>query len=122
MPEKSFFINLDAALTANQTQTLSYTVPTNEGLVIERIYQTSEGAADIVELSDSTGVGYSNASDGNGLNINVLPDLANEFHAAVPLPMPITLEGGVTFRIRVKDTSGSSNDVNVILAGRVTYE
>lgn len=117
MAEYPFFVELQEAVGANSTATLSYQVATNEQLTIKAIRQKSTGTCNITQIRDSRGISYSNADPTEALPLELFADLADANNGLLALPFDLVVPGATTIYFDLKDTSGALNTVNLILVG-----
>jgi len=116
---KPFLLLLRATLTGSGTGTVSYTVPPGQTLTLNKIFQKSTGAFNITDINDATGHKYSNASNSNPIDSDMIRDVADGYNGLSEFPVPIVLGGGTQIQFNLTDTSTSSNTVQLMLAGKL---
>jgi len=112
------FLALDTKqATANGQVSLTYQVPTNKEFTVKQIYFASDGAFNVVGINSSRGYNLTNASNSVPMPSTLLPFTTNAYNMLM-LPMgDLVLKGGDEFTITIVDTSGSANDVWMLLNG-----
>ncbi len=114
MAEHSYFLVLKGTAAANAKATLSYQVPATVVLELDDIVISGTGAFDIVDIRDSRGVHYTNASESVGIPNTVFKNAGQAYTGIERWRTPILIEGGGTLYVDVLDKSGVSNTVNVV--------
>lgn len=121
MPDITFLIRMQVILLANAEGALEYFVNDGEQLEIYSIYQKSTGAFDIIDFKTGGSTQQSNASAGDPLDNEFIQDVQSPNIAFSQFVQPIIVRGGTKVSLRVKDTSGAGNTVEMMLQARRTY-
>jgi len=106
----------DVELSANGSDTLSFSVNEGKKFTITKITFDSDGSFKITDVR--------NTATGDRLLCGALPSALMRNHANVNLTVldsPVELEGPTKLVFDITDTSGSTNKVNICLYGRVEY-
>lgn len=115
MPDIPFFPVLEATLSANSVATLSYTIPTNEKLLIYGLWFQSGGTFNVYGIRNSGGLNFTNASQSTEIPGSFFQDFDTSNIGLTEFRVPIELPGGTTFYLDIEDSSGGSNTVTFIL-------
>lgn len=116
-----FLADVTTSIGANATSDLVYTVPSNEKFTITHVLQRATAAASIVQITDTSGKDFTNFSDSIDLPLEFIADVAGNNNGLYELPQPIVLEGGIQIRWRIKDLSGASNEVHILMGGNKEF-
>lgn len=115
MARLPFSIPLSGQIASDGTLTVSYQVPTNQELEVHNMVHVSDGAFSIIDIYDSEGTRYTNATQSNGIPNTLLKDGADDYHGINPFAEILNLKGGRTLYINLFDTSSGANDVAIVL-------
>lgn len=108
------------SIVASATESLVITVDETEEFVAEsmRIKATSE-AFDIIGITDTSGIPYTNASSTVVIDGKLLTnDTENEYNE-IKFAIPLHLPPGTRLRFQITDTSASTNEVWITLIGAI---
>lgn len=121
MKQIPYWIPVSLALAANGIGNLSYTVPQQWILHVYKVFFTSTAAFRINQFIDSTGISYTNASQGTPIPSTFLsvPTTANI--SLLDLMHSLDLDGNKTLTIQVQDTSAAPNTINSVWSCMVEY-
>jgi len=109
-----FWDVLTQVLAGGGAATLQVNVPDGETRDIDAIRIISTGAFSIVGIRDSRGRTYSDAASGNPALDTFFANATDQFNGYLKFPIPIHLEGNISWMIDVLDTSGAANTVRVV--------
>lgn len=114
MAELHEIVQLIATVGALGTASPSYTVPSNERLIIRECRVLSTGAFSINDIRDSGQRHYTNASAALPLPSTYFQHVDSPNLGNTELTPPIEIEGGATFTVDVVDTSGAGNTIRLM--------
>jgi len=121
MPATTPFLYVDkVTLAANGTGTASFQVDAGHEAKIKRMWFVSTGSFDIIEIRDSAGNSYSTASTDKPIPSSALNKPQTAGGGVGEFDPPLYIAPMTVLYIDLKDTSGSSNTVQVILEGERT--
>jgi len=83
-----------------------------------RVHSTSV-SFDIIGITDQSGIPYTNATSTAMLDGNLLAAATKNEWAEVKLPIPLHLPAGTSLRFQITDTSTSTNEVWIMLVGKM---
>ena len=117
MPVQPYWFVDKVTLGANATGTAEFRVDEGTAFKAKKLWIVSTGAFDITGIRDNRGNHYTNASSTEPIPSTALnkPQTAGE--GVGEFPLELELAGGDVLYIDFKDTSGSSNTLNIILEG-----
>ena len=119
MAQIPFAVPLSATLAANGSIDLSYQIPNTWKLHVNKWFQHSTGAFSIYDIRDSTGKRYTNASVTVPILNTFIQDPTTQNRGFKDWSLEFYIDGNLTFSISVKDTTGSTNTINMLLVGSV---
>jgi hypothetical protein len=111
---------IQATVGSGAETTLSLDVSSGQEFEIQRIQQKSTGAFDILDIINQYGNNLSNASSSNPIDGNFFSDIASDNNVDADLPYPILIPDKGQIQFIVKDTSASSNTIELYLSGKLT--
>jgi hypothetical protein len=114
MAELHQIVQLYAVLGALGTASPSYTVPSNERLIVRECRVLSTGAVSITDIRDSGNRHYTSASAAIPLPSTYFQHVDSPNLGNTELTPPIEVEGGATFTVDIVDTSGGANTVRLM--------
>lgn len=114
-----YTIGLRASLSSGVSEQIQYQNSSNRKFFIDEILQKSTGSFDITDISDNASLQYSDANGSAPMTGNAFADAAEDTDVPAKLPMALILEGQQILKFTVKDTSSATNEVNIILRGRL---
>lgn len=120
MAEQYYTAVLQETVGSNAQTTLSLDVSSGQEFEIHRIQQSSTGAFDILDIVNQFGNNLSNASSSNPIDGNFFSDINTDNNVPTDLPFPINIPNNGQIQFIVKDTSGSSNTIEIYLSGKLT--
>lgn len=119
--EVPFILAGNVTVAGNASGRITLPVSANEEMEIEAMFQKSTGAFDITGLTDSQGRQFSNASSGNPVDSDFIQDVATSNRGWYKFMVPVQLPGATSLYIDVKDTSGSSNTIELAFSAKRKY-
>lgn len=115
MAEYLDIVQLSAVLGIGGTASPSYTVPSNERLIIRECRILSTGTFNITAIRDSGSRFYSNVSVAVPLPSTYFQHVDSPNIGNTDITPPIEVEGGATITFDIIDTSGAANTVKIML-------
>lgn len=103
------------SLTASGQGTFTYPVPQGQKLNIDEMVFTSTGIFNLVGLSNSNGLQYTNATPAQGIPSANFANGANNFNAIKDFRPDLVINGGEQLIITVLDTSVAINVIKLLL-------
>lgn len=107
-----------SVVAANGLNTVLVTVPSGSEFRIDRIQYTSTGAFGFADVRTSDGQHYVNATPSYPLLNTLFPGPFSGGAYVLDFPGEISIPNGALLYIDLKDTSGSSNTINLALVGK----
>ena len=114
-----FFVGYNS-IVANATESVEFSVGATEefeGKAI-RIHATSVGF-DVIRIADQGGTPYTNASSTSVIDGNLLTAATKNEFAEIELAEPLNLGPNSKLTVDITDTSGSTNELWVLLIGKM---
>lgn len=118
MAEFPYVLVLQAVALANSTATAFYALPPNEKLSLHDVRRSATGAFSITDIRKSGGEHLTNASASTPILSTQIQDGSSPNIGFTDFGGELEIEGGETFYIDVKDTSGSGNTINLFFTGK----
>lgn len=108
------------SLTASSSGSITFTVGAGEEFAGHeiRIKATSE-SFDITKISDQGGVPYTNATASDPIDGKLVTNDTENNYNVVRLPIELNLPPNSVLTFELKDTSGNTNEVFILLAGKM---
>lgn len=118
MAEFPYLLVLESTLAGNGTGTVSYTLPQGEELELTQMRFQSTGTFNITDIRDSSGNHMTNASPAVEIPSAVMQPGNQAFRSLGDFTTPFLINQGKTFYVDLEDSSGSSNTVTLVFAGK----
>ena len=120
MADRPFIAVVRIVLTGSGQNTGEYDVGQGNTFTINRMQQRSTGAFDIIDVADSFGNRYTNASVSQPIDGQLISDVAVDNNCPADLVNPIVIKNNGRLQITALDTSTSANTVDIYLQGMLT--
>jgi len=122
MASHPFMMIMQVVCAGSGTATLSYNVAKQEVLKLHKFLVSATGIFNIVDIRDSQGRHYTNASGSAPIPDTIIGKPVDAFNNLGELPIPLVLEGGTTLYVDVVDTSTATNTIKFIGVGEREYQ
>ena len=113
-----FYLIGSVTLSASSTGNIVLSMGKNEEFEASGIAFISTGSFDITGITDASGIPYTNASTTTTIPSTLFPPDTNNTVVPQPLLQPLVIPQNGSLTFALKDTSGASNTVKVILFGK----
>lgn len=120
MADRPFIAVISITLTSGGQNTGEYDVGQGNTFTIDRIQQSSTGIFDVIDIADSFGNRFTNASVNQTINGQLFCDVDSDNNNNADLKNPIVVKNNGKLQITAKDTSGNPNVVKFYLQGMLT--
>ena len=116
--EFPYILVLEATLAGNGTGTVMYTLPQNEKMELSQLRFASTSTFNITDIRDSSGNHMTNASPAVEIPSSVIQPGNQAFRSLGDFIVPFVIDQGKTFYVDLEDSSGSSNTITLVFAGK----
>lgn len=119
MAFRPYFLVGYESVTASATETLTIDIGATEHFVASKIRIKSTGAFDLVKIVDQGGLPYTNATSSKMIDSDLLTAATKNKYHEIDLPEPWDLKPETKLSFEITDTSASTNEVWILLIGKM---
>lgn len=117
---RPYFLQGYESVAGSATESLIISLGETEEMEVYeiRIKATSE-SFDIIGITDQSGIPYTNATSTTVIDGTLLTNATENEYNIIKLPVPLHLPPGTQLRFQITDTSASTNEIWILLIGKM---